>query len=228
MSGVEASARRPRRTQAERRQEAESRLLEAGLKLVAKKGIAGTTLAEVGEAAGFSRGIVAHHFGSKAAFVQALVESIQRRFYEGQRSLAPAPAGGERLLASAKMYLTRTGDMSAAMNAMVTEAIIYGGELQQALRAFTSVAAGYYGALVEQAVNNREVSAEVDAEAMGFVLLSMLRGMAATELLLGDDPRLKRVRAAALLAIERILGYDRKGGAAVPARKAVRVKPSTS
>ena len=217
---------RKRRTQAERRQEAEERLLEAGLKLIAKKGIAGTTLAEVGEAAGFSRGIVAHHFGSKAAFMQALVEAIQERFYEGQRSRASAPAGAERLLATARMYLTGAGDTSVAMNAMLTEAIIHGGELQQGLQALTVVSAEYFGNLIRRAVDNGEVSPEVDVEAMGFVLLSVLRGLATTKLLLGDDPRVARIRAASLQAIERILGLP--PDARPPERKPARVKPTTS
>ncbi len=190
-------------------------MLRAGLKLIAHKGIAGITLAEVGTMAGFSRGIVAHHFGSKAAFIQALINSIQKDFYENQRRLAPAPAGLQRLLASANLYLSRSSKRSAVMNAMVTESIIHGGELQQDLRAFTSTAASYYGNLIQQAVDKGEASFEEDVEAMSIVLLSLLRGLTATLLLLGDDPRADQVRATAHQAIKRILG-------------ATPVKPSTS
>jgi len=66
-----APARSPRRTQAARREEAERRLLEAALGVVARRGSVRMTLAEVGEAAGYSRGLPAHRFGSKAGLLRA-------------------------------------------------------------------------------------------------------------------------------------------------------------
>ena len=53
-----------RRSHAERREEAERRLLEAAMEIVAKRGTVRMTLAEVGEAAGYSRGLPAHRFGN--------------------------------------------------------------------------------------------------------------------------------------------------------------------
>src|SRR5699024_4887137 len=67
------TARPRRRTQAERRQEAEKRLLDAALEVVARRGSVRMTLAEVGEVAGYSRGLAAHRFGNKAGLLRALV-----------------------------------------------------------------------------------------------------------------------------------------------------------
>ncbi|CAN0427695.1 unnamed protein product, partial [Phaeothamnion confervicola] len=69
-----------RRTQTERREEAERRLLDAALAIVARTGTVRLTLAEVGEAAGYSRGLPAHRFGSKAGLLRALVAHIHARF----------------------------------------------------------------------------------------------------------------------------------------------------
>ena len=52
------------RTQSDRRDTAEARILDAALRIVAERGTDGMTLAEVGEAAGYSRGLPAHYFGS--------------------------------------------------------------------------------------------------------------------------------------------------------------------
>ena len=46
-----------RRSQAQRRDEAERRLLSAAVRLVGERGLERITLAEVGEAAGYSRGL---------------------------------------------------------------------------------------------------------------------------------------------------------------------------
>jgi AcrR family transcriptional regulator len=67
-----------RRTQEQRRAETERRVLDAALALIARSGSRAVTLAEVGEAAGYSRGIVYHHFGSRERLLEAVVDEAQR------------------------------------------------------------------------------------------------------------------------------------------------------
>ena len=77
-------ARKPRRTHAERREEAERSMLDAAVRIVAEHGLEYLTLAECGEAAGYSRGLAAHYFGSKDALIAALV---QRRLQQRQMGI---------------------------------------------------------------------------------------------------------------------------------------------
>lgn len=67
-----------RRTQEQRRAETERRVLDAAMELIARSGSRAVTLAEVGEAAGYSRGIVYHHFGSRERLLEAVVDEAQR------------------------------------------------------------------------------------------------------------------------------------------------------
>jgi AcrR family transcriptional regulator len=53
----------PRLTQAERRARSERSLLDAAEQLFAEKGSHRTSLAEIGERAGYSRGLVGERFG---------------------------------------------------------------------------------------------------------------------------------------------------------------------
>jgi AcrR family transcriptional regulator len=68
------------RTQEVRRAEAERRLIAAAAELVGEVGPSKVTLANVGERAGYSRGLATHHFGSKGALMQRLVESVTHQF----------------------------------------------------------------------------------------------------------------------------------------------------
>jgi AcrR family transcriptional regulator len=70
------------RTQEVRRTEAERRLIAAAAEMVAEVGPAKVTLANVGERAGYSRGLATHHFGSKGALMQRLVEAVTHQFRE--------------------------------------------------------------------------------------------------------------------------------------------------
>src|SRR2546425_13282232 len=59
---------------ARRKAETRSLLLEAGLRLFAQRGFDGTTLDDIADAAGFTKGAVYRQFPSKSAFLLALFE----------------------------------------------------------------------------------------------------------------------------------------------------------
>ena len=77
MTGMD-DTRTARRTQAERRAETRRRVLDAATSLVAAHGSTAVSLAAVGEAAGYSRGIVNHHFGSKTRLLEELIRHTQQ------------------------------------------------------------------------------------------------------------------------------------------------------
>lgn len=62
-----------RRTQEQRRATTERRVLDAAMELIAENGSHTITLAQVGETAGYSRGIVHHHFGNRDGLLKAIV-----------------------------------------------------------------------------------------------------------------------------------------------------------
>jgi len=68
------------RTQEQRRIDAERRLVRAAAELVGEIGPGRVTLANVGERAGYSRGLATHHFGSKGALMQRLVDAVTSQF----------------------------------------------------------------------------------------------------------------------------------------------------
>src|ERR1700749_3420167 len=90
-----------RRTQAERRAEAERALLDAARELIAERGGRAVTLAAVGERSGYSRGLVTHHFGSRQGLLDALTLDLQDRLPFPQTDAR----GIERLLVIVDAYL---------------------------------------------------------------------------------------------------------------------------
>jgi AcrR family transcriptional regulator len=68
-----ASGERVRRSQAERTEESGRRLLDAAVALIAEQGFDRTTTADIGERAGYSRGMVRNRYGSKEALLQTLL-----------------------------------------------------------------------------------------------------------------------------------------------------------
>jgi AcrR family transcriptional regulator len=78
MSATSASPK-IRRSQAERRDESERRLLAAAAELVVERGIGAATFENIGARAGYSRGLATQRFGSKQGLIEALIDQLQRR-----------------------------------------------------------------------------------------------------------------------------------------------------
>jgi len=79
-----------RLTQADRSALSERRTLEAAVELMGERGYEKTTLAAIGEAAGYSRGLATHHFGSKADLFARVIRWISDK---SRRQLEPALQG---------------------------------------------------------------------------------------------------------------------------------------
>ena len=69
-----------RRTQAQRTALSDQLMLEAAIKLINERGTQKTTLKEIGELAGYSRGLANYRFGSKDGLLQELFSRFDDRW----------------------------------------------------------------------------------------------------------------------------------------------------
>ncbi|MFT4195614.1 TetR/AcrR family transcriptional regulator [Ottowia sp.] len=192
-----------RRTQAERREEAEQKLLEAALQIVARRGSVRMTLAEVGEAAGYSRGLPAQRFGSKAGLLRALASSIGTRFVT-KLMQAPAQPGLNAIRAHVRVYFNRRDDdwtTTRALLVMMTEGLMEASELREIIAGYNRARADAFERDLRHAIELGEVDPGVDPKATAVLLLGMLRGVMMQWLL---DPaiRLEAVRDEMLAMID--------------------------
>src|SRR5262245_47190666 len=79
------SRARPAKRQDERRRASDARMLRAAMAIIAQKGAGGASLAEIGVAAGVSRGLPAERFGTKLALLHALMDFMEGWFAERLR-----------------------------------------------------------------------------------------------------------------------------------------------
>ncbi|MEM8984032.1 MAG: helix-turn-helix domain-containing protein [Pseudomonadota bacterium] len=70
----------PRRSHAERTDLSDSRMRDAAIRLIVERGTDRTTLKDVGERAGYSRGLAGYRFGSKAGLFEFIVRSVGERW----------------------------------------------------------------------------------------------------------------------------------------------------
>lgn len=175
------STPRRRRTQAERRHEAEQRLLQSAMKLVSEKGVAGLTLGEVGEAAGYSRALPAHHFGNKEGLLKALAAHIRDSFSKSNLQRNPKPrAGLEAILSMASFYIARTQKQDTgakAMYALIMEASVTRGPLLTDVQAQNRLTLEFLESQVRIGIQQGEIRNDVSPSAQAAVIIGMLRGI---------------------------------------------------
>lgn len=89
-----------RPTQAERTALAEKKMVEATISLLNTAGLAGTTLIAIGEAAGYSRGLASHHFGSKSGLFRKVLKNITAVWTEELQRNTRGKIGLQAILAA--------------------------------------------------------------------------------------------------------------------------------
>lgn len=172
---------RPRRTQAQRRQEAELALLEAAMHLFAENGIDGTSLADIGEEAGYSRGLVNHRFGSKEAFVERLAAASQAGFVHDLGKPVPRKEV-ESLCAVIDTYLDRLAHeaiSSRAFFVMWGASFPNGSPLRSIFKADDAYFRDGISAIVRSGQAGGRIPETVDASSFAVAFVGLLRGIGA-------------------------------------------------
>ncbi|HYF58155.1 MAG TPA: TetR family transcriptional regulator [Burkholderiaceae bacterium] len=206
-AGTAAPAAARRRTQAERREEAERRLLDAALAVVARRGSVRMTLAEVGEAAGYSRGLPAQRFGSKAGLLRALAAHIGERFRDLREAGPPRAPGLDAIRNSIEVYFGRSGAdwvTTRALLVMMTEGFMEGSELRANVMAYNRSALAFFESHIRHGLASGEIAPGIDPQATAVILLGALRGTM-LQWLVDEDIDLHSVRDRLLAIVDRVL-----------------------
>ena len=170
-----------RRTQAERREEAESALLDAATRLIAEKGLDEFTLADAGEAAGYSRGLPAHYFGSKAELLAAVGEHIRQWFFEGLEAHVQTRRGLANLLAAVDFYFevcARDRTMMLALHTLLAGALNK-PTLVPAVSKLNRDLVRSVEVALRAGIANGEIRRGIDVDACALQLLATVRGIVA-------------------------------------------------
>ncbi len=178
----EGAVEATRRTQAERAATASRRMLRAARQLIARQGYTKTTLAQVGREAGYTGGLVSHHFGSKEGMLRELVGRIAGRFYADQiRPATDERTGLDALVATADTYLNELvvlEDRMRALYVLMGEAL---GPVSEINDVFAELNKGFRDdarRLIEEGQDRGEIRRDLDPEAEAGLFVGMLRGVA--------------------------------------------------
>jgi|EndMetStandDraft_6_1072998.scaffolds.fasta_scaffold04058_3 AcrR family transcriptional regulator len=170
------------RTQEQRRTEAEHRLVRAAAELVGEIGPGKVTLANVGERAGYSRSLATHHFGSKGALMQRLVDAVTSQFRDAMVEESQSDSPVDQLRQLIDFYFRVVSDLQPVNRArLVLWADAVAGPSEDVRPQMVSADREFREEIekrIELGVTAGEVKADVDPHGLATVIIAMLRGVA--------------------------------------------------
>jgi AcrR family transcriptional regulator len=205
LSTDETALAPPRRTQATRRKESDRRMLRAAAQLFAERGVSGTSLADVGVAAGYSRGLPVERFGSKLGLITALLDSMDAWFQAHLARVLKDAKGMRAVRLRMEAHLAsvdRDAISTAALYSVYTESLFVMSELQPHVAAVTGRWRDGLAANLREARRAGEIARRIDCQGEARFLLAAMRGLVIQYLLDRSAADFARSKAILLSRLE--------------------------
>jgi AcrR family transcriptional regulator len=169
-----------KRTQAERTELSDRKMLEAAMALILEVGTEKTTLKDVGIKAGYSRGLASVRFGSKDGLFVRLEQLHRDIWAEKLRVLTKGKTGVDFILARIDAIQAIIASEEKNIKAIYTlwfDAVGQKSLLHELLIKFNRDARAATAKLVATGIESGDVSSDIDAEAFALNHFSQIFGL---------------------------------------------------
>lgn len=194
------------RTHAERRREAETRIVQAAFDIVARRGVDQLTLAEAGEEAGYSRALPAHYFASREALLAAVAEHAVKNYRRrlSERNVSTED-GVDSLLATIAFYLDDSRGWPKKLRAFheVINAGLRWPAIAEVVARLDQEWIDRVSAQIRTAQLRGDIRPDIDPVAEAVAICGTMRGIMSQWLIAPDNIDLDAVRDAYLAGLRR-------------------------
>ena len=205
------NAPRPaRRTQAERSEESRRRLLDAAFDLLVERCSLHFTLSDVGERAGYSRGLPSQVFGTKDRLMIELVQhlnTVSREMpllnihEEGFSAVLGTVAG---IMAAPETQKK----VSLSLQVLLGEAAQPGSPIRDSVAGLSRMASGYISKHLRLAIAHGDIRSDINPRAQGILIMSAIHGALRQWLVDPDRIATDDLRREILIGLIRALALD--------------------
>jgi len=194
------------RTHAERRHEAETRIVQAAFEIVARRGVDQLTLAEAGEEAGYSRALPAHYFENREALLAAVAEHAVKNYRRrlSERNV-PTDSGIDALLASIAFYLDDSRGWPKKLRAFheIINAGLRWPAIGEVVARLDRESIDRVSAQIRTAQRHGDIRVDIDPVAEAVAVCGAMRGIMSQWLIAPDSIDLDAVRNSYLAGLRR-------------------------
>ncbi len=158
-----------RMTQSERTDLSDQRMLDAAVRLIVDRGPEKTTLKEVGEQAGYSRGLAGYRFGSKAGLFEFIVRSIGEDWLKDLTRVTAGLSGTDAICAATDEHMRfcrEAPDRVRAFYLLWFESVSSSSGIKQVVAGIHDRRRQDVAQWIRKAVNDGEAHARMSADAI--------------------------------------------------------------
>ena len=202
------AAKPERKTQGARRAESDRRLIAAAIRLIATQGTSGASLAQIGEAAGYSRGLPAERFGTKLCLLEAVVDQIETWFNRRLAERLGGRRGWAEVTARVAQHLDGAVGGTEGTRALYHLYTDAGGAmpgLRPRMIALSRTFHDGFEAAIRDAWALGELCAEIEPSRYAVLIFATVRGVAVQFLADGDTERLRAAESDVVALFGRAL-----------------------
>ncbi len=207
-----------RRTQAERTALSDARMLDAAVTLIVERGTGGTTLKDVGELAGYSRGLASARFGNKGTLFAFIVKAVGEEWLEALRAAVTGKVGLAAICAATDAHYRHVRAGTARIRAFYClwfDSIGPDAELKQVIANVHERRQRDVEAWIRQGIEAGAVRADVDVTAVARQFCAAIIGIVYQWLVTPDAHRLiEDLHTGLKQQMTRALARDTTGAAA--------------
>lgn len=205
-------AQKARKSHAERREEAEARIVEAARDLISEKGTFAVTMADIGIRAGYSRGLPYQRFGSKEGILEAVLQSFIDRFNTRRDHVARPERGLDSITSLIETYFDRDPKdwkNAKALIIIMAEASLHEGRLRDLVVQYNRKHIDYLKKHLAIAREQDQVSVDIDGESLAVIIMGTLRGVV-LQSLSDQDIDLQKAKHRLLEIVFSLLGVPQE------------------
>lgn len=194
------------RTHAERRREAETRIVQAAFEIVAHRGVDQLTLAEAGEEAGYSRALPAHYFENREALLAAVAEHAVKNYRRrlSERNVL-ADGGVDSLLETIAFYLDDSRGWPKKLRAFheIMNAGLRWRSIAEVVARLDQEWIDRVSAQIRTAQRRSDIRADIDPVAEAVAICGAMRGIMSQWLIAPESIDLDAVRDSYIAGLRR-------------------------
>lgn len=175
-------------------QDTRDRLIEAAAKLFAERGYTNSSVAAIGDAAGVSRGLINHHFGSKENLLYEVIADLLGEWnelmvpaVEGTRGIGTLHAILESFISFAEQRRERAQLLFRLMSQAFDPSSDMIDEFKKVHRRWIEKSATWW----QEGVEDGDIDPSIDHETMATFLIGASRGIVLDSLLAPDKVELR-------------------------------------
>lgn len=174
------AARKSRVTQAERTALSDARMFEAAKQIIVEQGTHNTTLKEVGERAGYSRGLASNRFGSKEGLFSQMVRDFNKRWAGELERIVGKKTGLQAIIAAlnaVELFLLKHSDEMRALYILWFESISSHDEVRHRLAINHSAYRSDVERWVRQGIEQGGIRPSIDPTCYAVEFASLVFGL---------------------------------------------------